>query len=296
MLGGLAAVAVCLSLVGAASPASATHVQDYPYDVTVTWQMSTVPPDLEPGTAYPNGPFLFPQTRLDGVPTPGCEPVAIQVDTYTIHNKKDAEYLAGLTKLDSPADDARLSPHAYYAEVLQDKSACVTTVDLPAKPDVVAPTCDADGSFTLPANTDSVKWTIAPDYAGPGTYTVSAHTTVGNVFPDGTRGPVDFTIVVLPKLTEGCETPTPTPTPTTSTPAPPTETTSTPPPTDKVTSPPATDKHEIAPPVATHKIVPAAHDTDLASTGSHTGLLLLVGFLLLVIGASLVIASRRRSH
>jgi hypothetical protein len=84
------------------------------------------------------------------------------------------------------------------------------TVPLPVAPIPTAPTCALDGALVVPANTDSVKWTQDVVGTGPGTYVLTAHTTIGYTFPDGTRGPVNFTVVVLPKLaadSEACYTP-----------------------------------------------------------------------------------------
>lgn len=117
----------------------------------------------------------------------------------------------------------------------------------------VAPSCTADGSFTLPANSTDVKFTIngatnTGQVEGPGTYTVVAHipaylqapnASPGLAFTDGHESET-WTVVVLPKLTgEACPTPTPTPTITpTPTPTPTVTTTPTPTPTASVTPTP----------------------------------------------------------
>ena len=104
-----------------------------PYEVTVCWSMDN--PDLStPGT------HEWPQTRAS-CPVPAstgkCEGGKYQVDTYWIRDVEDEEYLAALTVLNSPADDARLEPHDYYAAAVPgDASKCESVPPVDAYPDV----------------------------------------------------------------------------------------------------------------------------------------------------------------
>lgn len=71
-------------------------------------------------------------------------------------------------------------------------------VHITDEPHATPPTCDTDGSLVVPANTDAIKWTQDHEGTGPGTYVVSAHTTIGYTFGgDIGRGPIDFTVTVL---------------------------------------------------------------------------------------------------
>lgn len=81
------------------------------YEVEVCWTM-----DNSDGV---EGTYEWPQTRsATCAPVPKCEEtIEIQRDLYWIENKQDEDYLAGLTTLSSPADDASLSPHGYYSKV-----------------------------------------------------------------------------------------------------------------------------------------------------------------------------------
>lgn len=81
------------------------------YETEVCWTM-----DTSDGI---EGTYEWPQTRsATCTPVPKCEEVIeIQRDLYWIESQEDEDYLAGLTTLNSPADDASLSPHDYYSKV-----------------------------------------------------------------------------------------------------------------------------------------------------------------------------------
>lgn len=90
-------------------PVSEPPAEFEAYEVDVCWTMSH--------TDGVEGTYEWPQTR--GCEPPACgEVVEQQHDTYWIRDRADEEYLAGLTGLSSPADDARLEPHGYYSTVL----------------------------------------------------------------------------------------------------------------------------------------------------------------------------------
>lgn len=75
----------------------------------------------------------------------------------------------------------------------------IPPLSIPTKPAVVAPTCEADGSFTLPTDTSDIDWSISPAYAGPGTYAVTATAKNGQVFTGGLTS-VSFEITVEEQL------------------------------------------------------------------------------------------------
>lgn len=85
---------------------------------------------------------------------------------------------------------------------------CTQHVTVPGAPVPTTPSCSTDGSVAIPANTISVKWLVggsqvnagAGGNEGPGTYVVSAHTTFGYSFTDGTTS-VTYNVTVLPKVT-----------------------------------------------------------------------------------------------
>lgn len=112
--------------------ASATG-DDYPYEVDVCWTMDN--PDGVEGT------YEFPQTR--GCDTaPKCEGlVERQYDTYWIRDADDEAYLAGLTVLNSSADDAQLEPHDYYGELLENNTPCEPPVHVKRASFGVIPFC-----------------------------------------------------------------------------------------------------------------------------------------------------------
>lgn len=95
-----------------------------PYEVEVCWTM-----DNSDGV---EGTYEWPQTRsATCTPVPACEEVIeIQRDLYMIENKEDEDYLAGLTVLNSPADDASLSPHGYYSKVFTGADCVEPPVDV----------------------------------------------------------------------------------------------------------------------------------------------------------------------
>jgi hypothetical protein len=89
----------------------------YPYEVQVCWTM-------EHSDGVENT-YEFPQTR--GCDTqPPCESsLEFQHDTYWIRDEADENYLANLTTLNSPADDAQLEPHDYYSNIVTNDEKCV---------------------------------------------------------------------------------------------------------------------------------------------------------------------------
>jgi hypothetical protein len=122
-----------------AGTASAT-TNDYPYEVSVTWQSDNIN-------------SLFPQHRVSSDASQ-CEAAQFQKDLYTIENQADADYLAGLTVLNSPADDAQLSPHGYSVyTVPADSTKCETTT--PPPPPVTTPPAPtpSETTSTPPATT-----------------------------------------------------------------------------------------------------------------------------------------------
>jgi LPXTG-motif cell wall-anchored protein len=105
----------------------------YPYEVDVCWVMAA--------SDGVEGTYEFPQTRTTNcTPTPKCEElIEIQNDTYWIRDKADEDYLAGLTNLNSPADDARLEPHGYFSKVFRGEEKCPVVVPPTEEPPVVVP-------------------------------------------------------------------------------------------------------------------------------------------------------------
>lgn len=104
----IASAALALVAVMAPVPAQATGGGSYPYEVTRCWEMDD--PDMSNQTS-----IEWPQTLVgETCPTEQtCEGTKYQYDTYWIRDDDDAAYLAGLTHLNSPADDAQLEPHDY---------------------------------------------------------------------------------------------------------------------------------------------------------------------------------------
>lgn len=119
-----------------------------PYEVDVCWTMSH--------TDGVEGTYQWPQTR--GCQPPACEEtVEQQHDTYWIRDRDDEAYLAGLTGLNSPADDARLEPHGYYSVVLTGPE-CETPTEEPTPTDDPTPTDEP-----TPSETPTAPPTSTPD-------------------------------------------------------------------------------------------------------------------------------------
>ena len=79
---------------------------------------------------------------------------------------------------------------------------CLTKVEATA-PTVLAPTCTQDGKLVVPVSTTSITYASLPAGTGPGTYTVTATATAGNLLV----GTSSWTVTVLPMLTgEECAT------------------------------------------------------------------------------------------
>jgi hypothetical protein len=77
---------------------------------------------------------------------------------------------------------------------------CPVTVPIPADQVAQPPTCDGPGTYSLPADTESIDWSIAPAYAGVGTYTVTADAKAGYTFTDDSTQK-QWTVEVLAQLT-----------------------------------------------------------------------------------------------
>lgn len=123
---------------------SANADTTFPYEVTVVWQMDN--PDLSNPTSYE-----WPQRRVAGIAAAACEGAKYQTDTYTIQGKDDQDYLAGLTVLNSPADDASLSPHNYFATVVPaDKSLCESPSPSPSPSPSTSTSSSSSSSHSSP--------------------------------------------------------------------------------------------------------------------------------------------------
>lgn len=159
-----------------------------PYETDVCWTM-----DNSDGVV---GTFEFPQTR--GCQPPACEEtVEYQHDTYWIRDLADEEYLAGLTHLNSPADDASLEPHDYYGEVVTgDDCAVQPPNDKQVRTVVGNPDCnDRTVTSKRQTRTRSYSWNGTEYVAGPWSKwktvkTTTSHATVKQCPLDKVRGGV----------------------------------------------------------------------------------------------------------
>lgn len=147
-LAGLLATTLALSCV---SYAEATG---YPYEQTVCWAMDN--PTLDNANTY-----QWPQHKVDCGVVPAANdttcgtPGKYQVDTYWIRDDTDRDYLAGMTVMSSPADDAQLEPHGYYAVTVTAKPAeqCVAPTPSPTPTPTVTPTTEPTPEPTPPTIT-----------------------------------------------------------------------------------------------------------------------------------------------
>jgi hypothetical protein len=84
-------------------------------------------------------------------------------------------------------------PPAQYSKTYNlSASGCVTSLPIPAAPQPTGPTCSDAGAATIPADTDTVHWSLNGNVA-------TATAQGGNHFTDGTTTK-SFTETVLPKL------------------------------------------------------------------------------------------------
>ncbi|VXB82896.1 hypothetical protein [Aeromicrobium sp. 9AM] len=120
------------------------------YEVEICWTM-----DKSDGV---EGTYEWPQTRSSTcTPAPTCgKVIEIQRDLYWIESQDDEDYLASLDVLNSPADDAQLSPHGYYSKVFTGP-ACDKPVTA-AAPMFIDPTCDNNvQDYTVPT-IEGIEW------------------------------------------------------------------------------------------------------------------------------------------
>ncbi|GAA3528241.1 hypothetical protein GCM10022234_26870 [Aeromicrobium panaciterrae] len=66
----------------------------------------------------------------------------------------------------------------------------------PTPPTVTDPTCELDGTLSVPADTDAIDYSQEPEGTGPGDYVVTATATPGNFI----SGQSEFPVTVEPKL------------------------------------------------------------------------------------------------
>lgn len=279
----LALLGMLMLVVGLASPANAKPpTKHFPYEVTQTW--------------YKQGGTLDDIWPQDLTPI-DCGGIS-QTDTYTIKNKKmERDYSKLIAKgvLNGPQDDAEFSPHNYHVDLL---GRCFTIIPVPAEPSKQPATCDHEGSFSIPFDTETVSWTADGktwnDGHGAvvgelGVHTVVAHANAaaGYLFT-GNFDEMTWIETNEAQLTKGCTSPPP--------PA-----ASTPPPTKHVVSHPKPHL-SVAPAVSVHRNVvqakPVSQNKPLAATGSHTGQLIALGLGLVVLGAlmlGLTIRSGKRA-
>jgi hypothetical protein len=114
------------------------------YEVCANWTVDN----------FPTNTTDWPQTRLNTdctEPAPECSPVRIQFDKYWIRDEADAAYFAGLTTLNSPADDAQLEPHDYYVKTIAAK-------DCEETPPPTVQQCTSTGSVHT---TDLGTWNLS---------------------------------------------------------------------------------------------------------------------------------------
>jgi hypothetical protein len=118
-------------------------------------------------------------------------------DTLVVHETvKSSDFPISLYVLGSWEDRVTDDDEAH----LNPSSTCssVTEIAVPAEPMPTPPTCDRDGSLTLP-DVEGVTWSKMPDTSGPGTYDVTATTIDGYTFPNGETSKTWTNITVLPK-------------------------------------------------------------------------------------------------
>lgn len=169
----IGAIAVSAMAFAGAAPAFASDQGQgqsnfKPYEVHTVWRMDA--PDL----TNPKS-FEFPQTRLLGIPEATCTPVKIQSDMDWIRSEADALALADLKVLRSSKDDARFSPHDYYAAIIvKPASECPPAPPATPTPTVVTtygewqggtPTCE-NPSVTQTRSTEVTTTTYTWDWNG----------------------------------------------------------------------------------------------------------------------------------
>lgn len=129
------------------------------------------------------------------------------------------------TSIDSPSGHAKTDPYDiippfddflglnWDAEgLLIYQQDCSAEVDAPEEPPVVAATCELPGSFSLPADTVALDWSINPAYEGPGDYTVSVTAIPPFEFKKPKSGTLSWQIFVPSQLTgPACDGADPTP-------------------------------------------------------------------------------------
>jgi hypothetical protein len=87
----------------------------------------------------------------------------------------------------TPPDYTAGGPAPESTTISQPAGGCSTTVPVPGAPSVTPPTCTAVGTLTVPSNTPSVHWTVAPNYTSgvsTGAFIVTATAQAGYVFND----------------------------------------------------------------------------------------------------------------
>lgn len=124
------------------------------YEVCATWRVD-------------QGAELWPQTLVSRdcayVPVQECSPYKIQFDRYWIRDAEDEAYWLSLTGLSSPADDARLDPHAYYVKTIDalSKKDCTPKppVDNGSDSSETPAVCVSPLDGTATSTTETVSWT-----------------------------------------------------------------------------------------------------------------------------------------
>lgn len=298
---------------GNATAGPATPPGSYKYTVAV-WQMPSWAGQYTP---------VWPQTLVNSTRTTAKTPLAADVPDVCGTQYKIDVYLtsklpkSGLPKVLHAGDDTgwfdthKPTGWGHDYSLLKWGDCIVTT---PVAPTVVAGVCDpktgvdSPPAITLDTTADGISYQL-DGLVVTATLLDTQHVWVDPlpagwtlVDPhDGISPYAQYTVTIQQPPCEK-QTPTPTPTPTTQVPTPtPTPTTPAPTPHTSVSHhTPAhhpTQKHTVphsATPVAPAS--PVAHRTQLANTGSHTGMLLAIGLVGVVAGvALLMLGTGRRS-
>lgn len=190
----LAALAPVLGLVVVAQPVGATLSTDQVATRTAT----TVPASSD---------VIHKSYVCKYVGTPGVDETLqtgqnpIWVDNHSLTGKDDSVVQVGDTFSDKQgksvvivANTAKLDPEPGVDQCPAPVGPTKVTATAPT---ATAPTCYADGTLTVPADTESISYASQPSGTGPGDYTVTATATQGYVI-DGTSS---WDITVLPMLT-----------------------------------------------------------------------------------------------
>lgn len=253
-----------------------------PYETTICWQM-----DNSDGI---EGTYEWPQTRADCNTQPACdEVIEFQIDTYWIRDADDEAYLAGLTHLNGPEDDASLEPHNYSSKLVRgdecEQPPVVTTKTQTQERQVVGePDCEAGYAIvSYQERTRTITITDGVKEKGPWSEWVQV---------DNGTIPVteDQCPVVVPPVDVCPDIPENQPEGTDCNPVtPPVEPPVTPPVvTPPVVSPPADNPTPV---VAT---TPVTEDEVLPATGAPTSWLLIYGGILAASGVGLISIGRRK--